>query len=448
MKKILFLCLLLPLSTLMVAQVPLDAPRSFQSMQFEGHSPDAARSSGTQGWLYSHSITYRWDDVVAVWDTSVQFFYTYDALERPDVTIGQQWTALNGFTNATRQTTTYTPTGKILQSSSDFWDNGQWLLHSQLDYGYDSLDNVVRFIFQSRNGANLDTLANIRTHYTYDNMGRILRHEEEEIAFMTTTWEPTVAFDYTYGSGTGWESETFSYWTSNNWLPARKTRDVQWVNFEENQPLSYFEDSWNQMAASWIPATEDLFTYGPNGGQEHTVKTYDANTSTYEFTDRWSSSYNMYGDVLQTWNYSYDDSAMAWVALGGQNYIHTYNPDDNLVESILQYYNTGTGQHENEIKYEYLDYALDVPVASSQAGFVQWVPHPVGQAGILQVDGDRPGKLLVEVMDMQGRLVKSYSLSQQTGLQRHQLDLGLEAGAYVYRAILNGRSSSGKLLIR
>ena len=79
---------------------------------------------------------------------------------------------------------------------------------------------------------------------------------------------------------------------------------------------------------------------------------------------------------------------------------------------------------------------------------VQWAPHPAGQEATLLVEAEQPGKMQVEVMDVQGKALREYEVVQGNGQQGHVFELDLSPGLYLYRVSLDGKSQSGRLLVR
>lgn len=407
-----------------------------------GEDIGLARSSATTQWQYQHSRSYAWNAITADWDSLYQQFYTYhNGSGFVKDFVLQNW---NGsFQNQSRQSYTHTAAGKLATLDIETWINGQWVLDHQETYTYDSFDNPTSELRMDLNGPSWDTTYYAAMTNSYDAQNRLERVETDKYIGSSGQIEPVSIHDYTYGSGTGWESEVLSIWNGSAWDVVERIRDVDWRDFSLKQVREQYKDIY--VNGAWQPQRHMVYDWGGTYSYDRYMLTYNLGTAVYDSLELLRVAYNAQVDLEDYTIYSYLNGG--WQLFVGFRWLNTYNGNGNLVESVEQTISGNSPSYENSRKTEFLDYALDAPGPIRENAGLLWVGHPIGQYGKLVVDIPFGGLGQLEILDLQGRKLRQYEQFHPGDRQVYTFDLDLAPAMYVYRFRLKDFSASGKLMV-
>ena len=211
----------------------------------------------------------------------------------------------------------------------------------------------------------------------------------------------------------------------------------------------FFSDRWDNQSSAYLPDGENNFIYtDANGSYIQTFQGYDSTTATYDSTQKWIYVFDQYGNKLLEENYFFDTTSNTFGYVRGDRWNLTYNASGAVVEEVYERRFDSLAPWGPISRRTCQDFQVGAAEAVETALIVQWAPHPVGQEATLLVEAEQPGKMQVELLDVQGKLLREFDLVQGVGQQGHELTLDLPAGLYLYRVTMGEKVSAGRLLVR
>lgn len=430
-RTLIFFCLLL-FGTCLQAQTDL-----FSEL------PSSAKVGGALSWQNGHTRGYAWDSATANWDTTFQSFWQYsNGILRPTGELRQEWS--NGFRNSERSTSTYTQNERLKTYFRESWDGYQWIPHWRTTNDYDAFGNLTKEIREDW-AWSWDTTSYEQYLLSYDTANRVVREELLSKNSSNGMWDTVKAVVTTYGTGPGYRSKLELTKNGAFWDSVSIAYNIVWEDFSKGQMKSVNFDRWENGQRKLHSKRE--YTFGLNGSYEAYWFEYDLATASFESFLRIIENYDSFGYSTDLRAYKKNPQSGLWVLYAGYLFSNIYDSNNNLIEYHSQHFDTLNG-YTNRWRAEFLDYLLDKPEAVLTNQQVAWVSHPVGQEANLLVKVDQPGMLVLELTNVEGKKIKSFTTPHQGGKQIHHFNLDLTPGLYLFQVHLNGAGTTGKLLVR
>ncbi len=109
------------------------------------------------------------------WDIEEKMEYTWDVNGKVILSNNYSWD-YNHWINDYKNEYSYNPDGNLLTIAAYFWENDQWLKQYKYEYTFDSAGNKTQFIFYFGTGLPHDTLIEVsRIQYSYDSSRNLVR---------------------------------------------------------------------------------------------------------------------------------------------------------------------------------------------------------------------------------------------------------------------------------
>ena len=414
-------------------------------------SPEMARNleqaaAKTQTFIPAMALGFNWDTITMDWDTTLRFAYTYQGGITIPETITQEMKMSNGWQLLNRQTHTWDANGYLSTYLYQRYIGGHWDTTFYSAQSQDSEGNLIEYLSLFAGIGPLDTSTYEYHHLTYDNTGAVIADSMEYWDSGSRTIEIAGKGISEYNLAGELETYTWHEWTGNGWFPTYRKRDYIWHDYAEERAESYVHDFYN--GATWVPAEVNEWQWSQRGSYTKTISKY--NNATVSF-DPWRQEIfqldsNLHRTLFEL--YDWDDSQQDWDLDYGFRYTNTYNNDGALLNYVEQFQGIDANSYSNFHRREYMDFVLDREEFELEQISVAWAPHPAGQQVALVVESEQAGQMQVEVMDVQGKMLRKYDLVQGKGRQRHEMTLNLPGGLYLYRTILNGKAHTGRLLVQ
>lgn len=392
----------------------------------------------------STDLRYSWDAATSTWDTVKAGAYLYYPNTNliASVTISEK---TNGWSLSERLNLQYAPQGWITLVDNEDFDGVQFSTYLRTITTYDNQGNRIEYQVLDRNTGNLQTSYWTRNTMTFDSMGRITRDEVERYKTAQNAWEPVYADDFFWGSAIGWDSAYHYLYDNGNWLLDSRTVNVSWNDFAAMQFNHY--DKEDLVSGAWLPNQRFEYTWSANNSREVVELRYNSSANAYEPYSRQVHSFDLWDNRLVYNAFDYDAPSASWVQDVGYRYQNIYDGQNRLLETIEEIYDDANNTWANHYRIEYLGLALSAP-SPLPASSASWHPQPAGQSAFLQLDGPKPGPVNVQLFDLQGRLLRSYSQQKGSGSAQLEFELGLAEGMYLYRVEAPEGKFAGKLLVR
>jgi hypothetical protein len=370
-------------------------------------------------------LVQNYNSVSNLWENSSRSVFVYDAkdnlTESRYETFTTQWDILFG----EKYQYTYDMQGRtteIIYSSWD-WNTNQWEINGRETAFVYNGNNLTQYDSQIWNGS------------SYDNDGRTV-------------------LVYTAPSNIPLEAE-FKTWSGSNFESDLRLINLSFQNWcgmfcEETALKSGTIQVWGTpLANQWNIQSRINITYDVFGGFVNLQESYTYTNSTwqndYRYSEFFDTKYNYTGFKEEFW----DNVNVAWETDYEEKEIHTYNPSNQITQTIWQYLDSWSGQLENDMKKEYFDFQTFTAVNELKNDIrLSIYPNPcMGECFIEYINSGNmdAGYLTLRLMDVHGKEVYSTPLKES----RIKIETNtLPSGVYFYQ--LNSASQSlktGKLIV-
>lgn len=366
-----------------------------------------SKTEFTYGTNSEVETTSRWNTSTLVWDLFSKSEYTFDA---------------NGNTTLILD---YSRAGSL------------WINSSKTEMSYDANGNEIQYTRSTWNGA--DWLGQSKVEYTYDTGNNLIL---EVSSTYTSSWVKISKTEHLYTGGKN--TQDLSY-TSDVSLPS-----PVWVN---NQKTDYvyngggnviLETNWNWDITlpipDWVYSDKTEIVYD-GAGNMNILTLYDWD-KTLPIPD-WVASikaeyiFDVNKNITQYTLFMWADPA--WVGYSKSEITYTTNKSVTLTYS----WNMLTSLWD--VKKRFTDNYSDVTaVEKHNENGIKVYPNSAG-GNIIIENSEVSGRSTVQIFDLSGRKVLDQKLSG--GREVVSTD-GFKNGIYLYRITVNGKSASGKLMIK
>lgn len=426
-----------------------------------GQSLNYYWGSFSSNWIFNDTSKYYYNVnglisklISTTFGSANQTLYTYDAKERETQQLSQNWDSFtNQWVNSSRLTTTYDANDNQVLFTNESYNSGTntWsvLYGNKHVYTYSS-NRITVDIYQTWDSNNMIWKDSDKTLYTYNSNGQITQIEYQTMN--NNSWVNDSRETYLYDIfGKVFEAE-LEVWGGTSYVKSDKITNVTWHNwtgnFETSTVLSYTVQQWNTpIANQWNLSGRSSSVYGNFGSYVMTDQTYTNSVfvNDYRYSEFYDSKYNNIGYLNETWN----TITSQWETDGGANVIHTYDSNDQILETIWQYWQNSSSSFVNSQRKVYSDYQTITGINTNEldASSISVVfPNPCNGICVLRLNSNSDLKnASIQVYDITGKTVFSSEIS--SNLTNLNLE-GLNSGIYFY-SVLNNNSilNKGKIIV-
>lgn len=250
-------------------------------------------------------------------------------------------------------------------------------------------------------------------------------------------WAEYYKYSYTYNSNSLVEAILIEKKENGSWT---KLSLAEYIYLPNNEADSVYNYSFNSIGNK-TTSSRTKYNYGTsNELADRTTERWDASTSTWKLTAKWTYSYDFDGTLVKEEEDNYLGGG--WVHI--HHYKYTYDSDDKL--RIKQHVNSATGEPIEKEGYKYAGEANFLSVqAPSATSAVNAYPNPANTGITISWEANAPHN--VKITDMAGRVVEN-----ERNITTNTISFNcsaLKQGFYVYTVenTDNGELHTGKLLI-
>jgi hypothetical protein len=363
---------------------------------------------------------YYWDNTNGNWAYAEDRYYAYDANGNQT-----QYRTGDSIGNYQQQTlTTHANDGQPLDVLQQVWNGGAWQNLNRIIYSYDADGNILLQVSLSWNGSMWDSVSKMEFAYdiygsptlstgsSYFNGSWTLDYGDQFTNHYDANGNLTSSTDLTYVSGVWMLSIRDSMiWDANgeifelieqqyvdtaweNWV---RVYNIAWHDFDAEEADSYTIQLWENNA--WIDYAQSLFMYDGNGGYVQT----DQTNITGPWTDAYRStkSVDSHGNLTLSKDEYWD--GMAWVVDNESDYLHTYDVNGNLGQTITQTWN-GIAV-ENSTREDFWDYQTTTTSAGDVTSSfnVAVYPNPAQVQANIVFNASHAANVRVSLSDANGK---------------------------------------------
>ncbi len=215
----------------------------------------------------------------------------------------------------------------------------------------------------------------------------------------------------------------------NEWIPYRKYESVYFEKPKNSESITY---NWSPSDSSWIPHEKDEFLFSEHGDLELSLSfSWNSFLNDWEYSRKAEITYlSKYPrSEVQTFQYSFDLGFLLVPLvydLGAPiKAIVSYYP-----EKEMQFYNFNTTTNEWELDESRKHFYTEEIITPPSGLIVIAYPNPASEYVIFQAD--EKYEALIEIHDVNGRLVASQTLKTNEHFPVNQLTNGV----YFYKLTL------------
>lgn len=347
-------------------------------------------------------------------------------------------------------------------------------------YAYDEYQNFTEYIYYMWDGANWVINYGNRTVYTYGPNGEMLERLDQYYDYDMMEWVDlsrlTSVYDangfvveeiYAYWYEGAWYNEyrdvftvdaigawlelTTYYWNGGEWALESRVIDIAWHNWELFQVASAIIQYYS--GGMWYDDERITVTYNGNNYimlyemyWDDSWEPYDRETYTetatehvslweYFITGEWMNDQrntDYFDDHGQNAGYKYEyweeeksSASSGWVVDYYSVNVNTYDENDNMVETILQYWDYATQSLLNSNRYVFSNFTSSVGEIGADMG-LKIFPNPATDVVEVHALNNTHERVNYRLMDLTGKVVLTGDLSgAQSVIPVHQLHQGL-----------------------
>jgi hypothetical protein len=424
------------------------------------------------------SANYFWDQNTNQWvfnDTSV---YAYN----PQSWLLSETQRYN--TPMSRTVYTYDSKARFTEELYQNWNtmSNSWENNSRTLWVYDANDNRTEIRYETYT-TQWDIVYSEKNQYTYDMQGRIAENVYSSWDSNTLQWEISgreTAFIYNGNLLTQYDSQSWNGTSYDNedrtvltysapstapieaefkiWNGSTFENDFRYTNLVFSVWCGMFCDEtaltsgtiqvWGTPVANqWNTEARTNTTYDLFGGYVQLDENYvnTAWVNSYRYSEFYDNKYNFTGTKGEEW----DTTNVAWSTDWEEKEIHTYNPSNQIIETVFQYWDWMNLQLVNNMKKEYFDFQTFTSLAElkNEVGVCVF-PNPCSGECHLEINHDQSSGTAAKefvIYDTQGKQVYAESVS---GSKLDFSTKGFLKGIYFYRLNTGERIlKSGKLIV-
>ena len=383
-----------------------------------------------------------------------------------------QAVVVDSLENISRSSQTFDSDNNISTTILEFWNSGtnSWNNAKHTSYTYDSDNNMLTATIQNWNAGTNSWENDIKENYTYDGNNNVITRVTQQWDDVFLTWANSGRHIYEYNWNNDQVMYVFQYWDmgTSAWVNLSKTTSV-YLGIDLTTRLN---QNWSSGTNSWINIDKNVFSYDPN---HHAL----TDVHQYFVGGVWqNSTKNLYSyigdDVVTSIMQSWDFGTMSWE--NNTRQLRTYDADHNVTMVVYQNYNNGTSDFENDSRvqytynsfnqttsmwgerwnagiwqvtttdtknnYYYEEYGTNSVAGTATVADFNLYPVPAQSFVRIEKNWNTPQAFTVSIIDLQGRLVRSYS-EKATASYSRSIDVNqLPAGNYVIKiATANGKAS-------
>ncbi len=371
-------------------------------------------------------VSYENDNMVMHKDTKEDF--TYDANNRIIERLVHDWDTLsNQWKNRIKETTTFTATSNTILYYH--WDNNtnQWLELRKTEnfIGPNSLDTLT-YIYNWNNQWNLST----RTHYTYNSNNDItLRFMERLIG---TTWVNDNKVEWTYDANFNKLSMNQYQWDAqSNMFVADFVIRMGYDN--QNNKIYNASASYDASTSSWEYSDSSYYYYAANANLDSSFDySWNGITNSWEVESKYEMDYNN--------NYALSDLILPTPMFEDDDMMYF-----NHMFTKMKGYDENGGQWALAFTYD-LYYSDFIPtgIEQTEQSKLSIAPNPAQDYFTVKLENNQ--LFDINIYDSEGRLIKS----QKASNNMRKIDIkDLKSGIYFIQITdANNRVYSSKLIKR
>ncbi len=407
------------------------------------------RYTYTEGGLQAERVFDGWDEEIGDWIFDFLTTWTYNEQGLPGEVTDSSWDPLaDGGSGAwvieRRVTTTYNDRRKVLVSTTEFADDGDFFIWSRDTYTYDESGEVV-LQRVTESGLFGPLAPSRRETYTYDS-GQLTEIFVE--AYQSDEWMPLRRDSRVYDDEGRITERTMSSWDiiNNDWLNITRTL----TSYSENQTET-ISQTWS--GGAWLNVGRDIETLDFNAGTATTVEQYwdaSANGGAGDWVNedyeelQFTEEFQLIGFIERVW------SSDAWV--DSRRGSAELDENGNTSVQLSQFWNGTEWVNEERFLFTYIEFDATASEREIPGGRFQLednYPNPFSATTTISFTLETPDHVTLDVFDVLGRRVATL-VDAVKGRGVHEVTLDareLSGGLYVYRLSASGHQAVRTMLI-
>lgn len=334
----------------------------------------------------------------------------YDVSDSLTEQLHQFWSS--GWVNNFRDTFAFDSYGNIMVRENHQWITNQWVRMSgyRYFYTYNGSGKVLTRLTVSWNTSTTVWDSSSRITSTYNGNNNVVQTIRESYNVAMSAWQLTSKTDYTYDASFVNTQATDYLWNGTLWVENSRIISMVWNiwtgDVNTSRPQNYIYQLWN--GSAWDDYNRLTYTYDAFGGVVQFTEVFvsgnwrnDARLS--EFYD---NQYNYTGIRSESWI----AATAVWDTSYEYKYIHTYDINNTIIETVYQEYTSTNPVYENNTRTVYSDFVLLSVEKNSSAiknSAIRIYPNPVTDAAEVVAPSGMKGLYQHKIYNSLGNLERA-----------------------------------------
>jgi hypothetical protein len=364
---------------------------------------------------------------------------SYDTANNLIDALHQDWSS--GWANNFRDTFAFDSYNSLTLQENHQWNTNQWVRAGgyRYFYTYNGGGKVLSKITVSWNTSTLvwDTISRISNTYNANN--QVTQTIGESYNSATNSWQLNSKRDYTYDASFI-NTQTTDYTWSGQWDNNTRIINIVWSTWtgdvNTSDPQSYIYQLWS---GTWNNYNRLTYNYDAFGSTIQLTEFFASGNwrNDSRLSDFYDNQYNYTGTRSESWNVL----SAAWDTLYEYKYIHTYDANNSIIETVYQQYDVLNHVFVNSSRTVYSDFVLmgveDIAATNST---VRIYPNPVTDFADVAMPAEMQGAFTYRIYDSTGKLIGA-------GVEKSNFRIvraGLAEGLYLL--CITGRQGANYIL--
>lgn len=396
----------------------------------------ALRKAGLS--LPQTAINYYWN--VNTWNLQDTSLMTYDA----NGNIIAKTTIYNGG-NKYKQLTTYNNFGYTVLNTNYNYVGNDWVLSNgdSTVVTYNTSNLITNANVYYFNGVNW--MLNEKNTVTY-NGSNVTELISEYYNSFDSTWQKNQT-TITYANNKPNEFTEYN-WENNEWVPQMLAVNLEWENWYgySSKNFDIFEAgtikgglvfNWNGI--TWDTSMSVTSNYDANGGYVQTISQYDGGV--FVPLERYTVVNDEKRNTIEEKDEDWENNK--WVIANGNKYLHTYDNESRILQTIDQgWHDTSYVNSQKHVYSNFVNLTGLTKIAKSIE--VSAYPNPFTQNTTITLGETLKGNSQVVLMDNLGRVLQTVDFTNNSATINRN---GLNSGIYFANIVNNGNIVATKKVV-
>jgi hypothetical protein len=349
---------------------------------------------------------------------------SYDAADNLVEELHQNWSS--GWVNNFRDTSAFDIHNNLTLQENHQWNTNQWVRAGgyRYFYTYNAGGKFLTKLTVSWNTSTLvwDSISKITN--TYNANDQVVQTIGE--SYNMPTWQLISKRDFSYNASFVNTQTTDYLWSGSAWVNNTQLINIVWNTWtgdvNTSDPLNYIYQLWG--GSTWNDFNRLTYSYDAFGSVVQLTELFVTGNwrNDSRLSEFYDNQYSYTGIRSESWNVF----TTAWDTSYEYKYIHTYDVNNSITQTVYQEYDVPNHVFVNSTRIVYSDFVLlgvnDISINNSA---VKIYPNPVADFSDVIIPAEMRGIFKYRIFDSAGKLIRAGEEKNNFRIHRAELARGL-----------------------